>query len=907
MPIKRRPVRAWSLFFIVFLFPQISARAQERIVQWSDRFLKEGLKNYSLLDRSRILKGLMYAADLDAVSGEKKNAWKDFLSDNLPSVVQDLSPSKEEEALEAAANIIEISRRHRVPGWEEKLQQWRQWALSPRFIGPDTDIRRLGLALVLLHSRPDAAALKYAETLLEAVIDGSRYENELHRFGGEAEGQALAHRLLHQVIVAPVRTVHQRRLSWMLVTHYKYLTRKAADPAPPDYHFEDALLEHGLLYHSHLHGEKLLARDPRPLELAFHYSVAARFESEKERAEDWLSRAVSRPTPRLVLTAEEWEKMIARNRTPGCADELKKTLDSAEAALALDVPVYYEPAPNIAERGRTNSLAQGVGRKLSSLRDAYLATGDQKWGKAFKDVVMAQVKQFEDYGDFRCYYNLNVPGPWDGLNAVVTYSQAYDILSPKGLLAEDEKKRLIWMVREIGHELAWTLTHSNFVVHNAWGRWMGSMGLLTSYWTDLPEAGDWRALVESRLPLLYSGIDRDGGWYEKTIAYHIFTFDLVETWFAASRKLLGVDLFDKEINERRLTMMLDWLVKITPPGGELPLFNDAQKTNLRSSAAAVRLAKILRRGDFFKAVDFLPGRPSVTEPDGPPIEWRTPDFTSVLLEESGYGIFRGGWDPDDLYFAIKFGEHGGGHGHFDKASIYVHAFGRPWLIDPGYGQRETYKHNTIAVDGRDQRPAAGKLVAWHQGETLDMVAVSHRAYEAVVHRRAVFYIKPAVLLVADVLDPLDGLVHTYDWLLQLNSNNGRPGKASWLSEAPGSGIKITFPENDPEGGREIASALNVNELPSNYQKMGNESLYLEIWRGRWTKKAAGRVVFASLIEPFRREEPRKNLTQKITRESFVLEVRDGARTHIVEWRLGDNSFTYRGRGGEKIRILPLAE
>jgi hypothetical protein len=316
----------------------------------------------------------------------------------------------------------------------------------------------------------------------------------------------------------------------------------------------------------------------------------------------------------------------------------------------------------------------------------------------------------------------------------------------------------------------------------------------------------------------------------------------------------------------------------------------------------MRLAKTLGRGDFFKALNLKDIKAGPAEPDIPKIPWRTPRFTSLLLEESGYGIFRSGWEPDDFYGAVKFGEHGGGHGHFDKASLYVQAFGHPWLIDPGYGQRETYKHNTVVVDGRDQAPATGRLLAWHQGDALDMIAVSHHAYEDVSHRRAVFYLKPGMLLVADVLDPLDGRPHAYDWMLQFNSDNGAAGETSWLSRAEGSGIKVTFPDGDRTGTRELGAARNVNELPSNFVKMGNENLYLEIWRGQWSKRADGRAVFAALIEPFAKSEPRTTLTQKLDGDTLALEVKDGSKTRLFEWRLGDNTFSYTGPDGKKADI-----
>jgi hypothetical protein len=675
---KKTKLIALAILFLAtangFLWAgQSVSPGKEKLIQLSNQFVKEGLARYSVLDRSRILRGLAESVELLASSGQNQTQWVDFIRANLGTLVKDLIPSKEEDRLEAAANLIEIDRKFPAPGLEARLEDWKQWALSPRFIGPDGDIGRLGLALVLLHARPDAKALEFAETLIEAMLDASFYENDIHRFGTGPENQPLAHRLLAAVSRAPVELRHIRKIRWMLVTHYQHISRRLASAPVSAYALEDALLSYGFFYHGWKLGSKIMDSTPAALDLPHHYSVVARFALEKQRYAGWLERAKSRPTPRLVVTGGEWERMLVRNKTAAFAAELAQVLKRGDEAIALDVPVYYEPAPNLDERGKTNALAGGVGRKMGPLRAAYLSTGDEKYGRAYKDVVMAQVRQFEDYGDFRCPYNLNVPGPWDGLGAVVSYTGAYDILAPKGLISDEEQNRIIWTVREIGRQLEWTLTYSNFVVHNAWARWAGSMGFLVNYWTDIPEAPAWKGLAEKTLPKMYSGIDKDGGWYEKTINYHIFTLDLLERWFTAVMKLQAVDLFDREFNGRRLSMMLDWLVKMSPPGGEVPLLNDGQKLNLKTSRPAIDMAYTLGRGDFFKAIDYPPAKPEADSPDRPAVELRTPDFTSVLLEESGYGIFRSGWEKNDLYFAIKFGEHGGGQ------SLYLCACARPPL------------------------------------------------------------------------------------------------------------------------------------------------------------------------------------------------------------------------------------
>jgi hypothetical protein len=71
---------------------------------------------------------------------------------------------------------------------------------------------------------------------------------------------------------------------------------------------------------------------------------------------------------------------------------------------------------------------------------------------------------------------------------------------------------------------------------------------------------------------------------------------------------------------------------------------------------------------------------------------------------------------------LKYGRHGGGHGHPDKLAIVLAGAGErlaPDLGTPGYGialndtwYRHTLSHNTVLVDGQPQPPATGRLLAF---------------------------------------------------------------------------------------------------------------------------------------------------------------------------------------------------
>ncbi|MBI3970258.1 MAG: heparinase II/III family protein [Chloroflexi bacterium] len=78
---------------------------------------------------------------------------------------------------------------------------------------------------------------------------------------------------------------------------------------------------------------------------------------------------------------------------------------------------------------------------------------------------------------------------------------------------------------------------------------------------------------------------------------------------------------------------------------------------------------------------------------------------------------------DPRTFALlKYGPHGGGHGHPDKLGLVFFASGErlsPDLGTPGYGiglndawYRHTLSHNTVLIEGQPQPPAKGRLISF---------------------------------------------------------------------------------------------------------------------------------------------------------------------------------------------------
>src|SRR4029077_16767921 len=96
---------------------------------------------------------------------------------------------------------------------------------------------------------------------------------------------------------------------------------------------------------------------------------------------------------------------------------------------------------------------------------------------------------------------------------------------------------------------------------------------------------------------------------------------------------------------------------------------------------------------------------------------------------SGYAILQRGQGSDATWLCVKYGPHGGGHGHPDKNTFILFAHGRILVTDAGthaYGSplhrdwdKTTLAHNTLIVDQSSQESATGKSLAFGADQGVD--------------------------------------------------------------------------------------------------------------------------------------------------------------------------------------------
>lgn len=276
---------------------------------------------------------------------------------------------------------------------------------------------------------------------------------------------------------------------------------------------------------------------------------------------------------------------------------------------------------------------------------------------------------------------------------------------------------------------------------------------------------------------LEHSIKEEGMQYEGSWSYHFYALHaFLKT--AEIGHQSGLNMYGHEPLRRALLLPL----QMAMPNGKLPAIHDgtewAPSTTYYEYAAA--------RYDDPAFEDFLAQHKragweallmGIVDPEPHPTR-----LQSVVLQDSGLAVLRQGGS----YLLLDFGEHGGGHGHYDKLNIVYFAQGEVVASDPGrfwpYAhrfQREYYKrtlaHNTVAVDGLNQAEATGRIVEHHFGDKYDLiVAQCDTAYPGVEMTRTVAM---GADWLVDRFDVKSATPHTYEWIWHVRGQETLPKAA----------------------------------------------------------------------------------------------------------------------------------
>ncbi len=289
---------------------------------------------------------------------------------------------------------------------------------------------------------------------------------------------------------------------------------------------------------------------------------------------------------------------------------------------------------------------------------------------------------------------------------------------------------------------------------------------------------------------LRQGVLADGFWFEGSLSYHFYTVYALLTLAKAMRHVPGHDLRQRP----ELRAMLLAPIQSAYPDWSLPAPNDCWYFislladcchGVPQAPAFYEIATAWYDEPYFDQVLQRAYQQSPRDSLDALLFGRAELPTTALsavasahLAASGYAILRNNNGDDQRYLLLKYGPHGGGHGHPDKLNLMLYAHGQrlsPDLGTPGYGldlfeswYRQTVSHNTITLDGQSQPAATGQAHAFRSDGPFQIADASVTwtnadvgPYQNVTMRR-VLLARPDYFLDLVLVEAPDS--HRVDWI-----------------------------------------------------------------------------------------------------------------------------------------------
>ncbi|MBM3891620.1 MAG: hypothetical protein FJ388_21110, partial [Verrucomicrobia bacterium] len=413
---------------------------------------------------------------------------------------------------------------------------------------------------------------------------------------------------------------------------------------------------------------------------------------------------------------------------------------------------------------------------LPCLPRAYLLTGDEKYARAFVEIVCSWYDALPDIRKFDgTIWNNQL-----GSSLRATYMlEAYHCFRASSALTAELHEKLLKVL--LGHARYVHDVHmqryTEWNGQNSGAAWLACLGALMP---EFRQSGQWK---QAAVRIMREHIDRnfhpDGGHKELCIQYHVTGLRDLSLGVRALRATGDDSILQDAGLRAKFREAFAWPLRVAFPSGFTPalnsgvvdkewllymgigaeLFDDAEfRWALRRFAGPHYIPVAKNIATTFPQMDELFARALSRR-----AEERAPACTSLLLPQSGFAVLRDGWDADSLGMVLDFGSPWGGHGYPGKLSFTLWGRGALLAALPGspasysmpvYGRwcYQTKSHNTVLVGGKSQRgPFTARLDTWHDAGDAVLVAASTDVNKAVSHSRKVTFVKGEYFLVFDHL------------------------------------------------------------------------------------------------------------------------------------------------------------
>lgn len=463
--------------------------------------------------------------------------------------------------------------------------------------------------------------------------------------------------------------------------------------------------------------------------------------------------------PRLVTTVRE---LAEEKRQPGFTGKRDAAIKRADALINKPVRlpeghgswIFYYACPDDGSTLKMLSLNEHqcpkCQRKYSDERTvaayrcqmhhdlehasvalgwAYAWSAEDRYAKEVRRILVHLADAYSDYplrldrwgrrGPFAPLGGRRYVQSLDEAVGVIRLAKAYDLTRTSSVWSKADREHV---ERDFFRATATSLLVFNQDINNHQTWYNAGLMAIASTLGDAELVNHVLSMRGGFHDQLQRSLGDDGLWYEGAMAYQNYALQAMVEIVDVGRRL-GLELH----KEPRFKKLIASSLKVAYPDGRYPAINDSDPGHFRSFNWSYEWAwKTYRDPVFAHAAAW--GRPKrIAELLGPDAKPQWPVETrSINLPDAGLAILRMGASAEQSCVFFDYGQHGGGHGHYDKLNITLFANGREWLLDTGrigYSHKEyktwvkhTVAQNTVVVDGKSQAPAMGKLYWLKSGD-----------------------------------------------------------------------------------------------------------------------------------------------------------------------------------------------
>ena len=433
----------------------------------------------------------------------------------------------------------------------------------------------------------------------------------------------------------------------------------------------------------------------------------------------------------------------------------------------------------------------------------YLATGNRKYADYIRTMMLDYASKYAGWFEHNAgrkatdrYSGKAFAQSLDEANWATKVAMAYTGIKPI-LTSEEVRKIEEGYLRPAATLLLHRLDGANWQMWHDSGLAALGIALESDSIVDVAinkEKYGYRALVKKHK-------NADGWINEGSPHYHYYPLEAL-LFTANAVRCRGIDLFDRDLHD-----MFVEPVKGTYPDLSFPAHSDGwYGANLLSQSALYEVANVRYHDPLLTHVlgliyaqkkrldpEALLGNRVIEISDKPLF------IRSYSYDESGFCLLRN----NPCTVVLKFGGEGIGHGHPDKLSITIHN-GREEIISDfgtsGYGTpdylkwyKRTLSHNTVTVDGKDQKRSTGKLVNFiPRADGGYAEAMTDQAYPGVSMNRSLDLSDSHM---KDVYSCTSDTLHQYEYVMIFNERpvlQGTPQSVKLEGSEPHKRIRNTM-------------------------------------------------------------------------------------------------------------------